>query len=263
VEHGGLEQQALCRGPGRGLRERVRNLPRTGGWWRVGGGAASELETSITTVESLACCWSKPPLFLAPLWPGGRNTSLAGVSSIASVTLPSDRRFTSTATLIWPRIVRRAVRGTLGISSWTTEGEASANGVRVGPSDEKRGAGAPAWTRWTSRGRRSGGLGRRRQRRLGTRRSGCRHADQYLKADGGELDGSETGASQPNTATSSYEDRRDGRHEPALFRRLPWKAARPGASRTTAWETETTDRLWRRRFELASRPVAVGRLAGL
>ena len=51
-----------------------------------------------------------------------------GFSSIASVTLPERSTITSTATLIWPRIVRRAVRGTLGISSWTTEGEASANG---------------------------------------------------------------------------------------------------------------------------------------
>ena len=44
------------------------------------------------------------------------------------MTFPEGSTITSTATLIWPRIVARALRGTLGTCSWTTADEASTNG---------------------------------------------------------------------------------------------------------------------------------------
>jgi hypothetical protein len=49
-------------------------------------------------------------------------------SKAASMTLPEPSTVTRTATLILPWIVLRALRGTSGISSWSTVGESFADG---------------------------------------------------------------------------------------------------------------------------------------
>jgi hypothetical protein len=49
-----------------------------------------------------------------------------GFSRVSFTTLPELLTLTRTVTLISPRIVSRALRGTAGISSWSTEGDALA-----------------------------------------------------------------------------------------------------------------------------------------
>ena len=63
-----------------------------------------------------------------------------GFSRLSPMTFPDLSTVTRTAMLKWPRIVFLALRGTSGISLWSTEGEASAAGC-AGRSEGRDAAG--------------------------------------------------------------------------------------------------------------------------
>jgi len=146
---------------------------------------ASELEPQITTVESLACRWSKLH-FLAPLWhrrakyqrlaPGFSSIRIGDVArAIDDPQAP--------ATLIWPaESSRRAVRGTLESSSWTTEGEASRQrGCALSRATRNVGAGARLGLAGLALAAGAAASREAQARRPRDSAKRCRHADSNLK----------------------------------------------------------------------------------